>query len=53
VQLDLGVQYFGGGRARYMATGSIKDLPGARITVAPLESETHLLTVRFGARIGL
>lgn len=53
VQLDLGVQYFGGGRARYLAPGSIKDLPGARITVAPLESETHLLTVRFGARVSL
>lgn len=53
VQLDLGIQYFAGGRARYLAPGSIKDLPGARITIAPLESETHLLTIRFGARISL
>ena len=38
VQLDLGVQYFGGGTARYLAPGSIVDLPGAQISVTPLES---------------
>jgi len=53
VQLDLGAQYIGGGRATYLAPGSIRDLPGARIAVTPLESATHLLIVRFGARIGL
>ena len=53
VQLDLGVQYIEGGCARYLAPGSISDLPGARITVTPLESATHLLIIRFGARIGL
>ena len=52
VQLDLGMQYVGGGRARYLAPGSIRDLPGERISVTPLESATHLLIVRFGARIG-
>jgi opacity protein-like surface antigen len=52
VQLDLGMQYVGGGRARYLAPGSIRDLPGARIAVTPLESATHLLLIRFGARIG-
>ena len=53
VQLDLGMQYIGGGRARYLAPGSIRDLPGARISVTPLESATHLLLIRLGARIGL
>jgi hypothetical protein len=53
VQLDLGMQYVGGGRARYLAPGSIRDLPGTRISVTPLESATHLLIIRLGARIGL
>jgi opacity protein-like surface antigen len=53
VQLDLGVQYLNGGRTRYLAPGSITDLPGAQISVTPLESATHLVIVRFGARIGL
>jgi opacity protein-like surface antigen len=52
VQIDLGAQYIGGGQARYLARGSITDLPGARISVTPLESETHLLIVRLGARVG-
>ncbi|HKH91902.1 MAG TPA: hypothetical protein VKA54_08865 [Gemmatimonadaceae bacterium] len=33
--------------------GSITDLPGAQISVTPLESATHLVVVRFGAGIGL
>ena len=53
VELDLGMQYVGGARARYLAAGSITDLPGAQISVKPLESATHLMIVRFGARIGL
>jgi opacity protein-like surface antigen len=53
VQLDLGLQYLNGGRTRYLAPGSITDLPGAQISVTPLESDTHLVMVRFGARIGL
>lgn len=53
VQLDLGMQYLNGGRTRYLAPGSITDLPGAQISVTPLESATHLVIVRFGARIGL
>ncbi len=52
VQLDLGAQYVNGGRTRYLSRGSIIDLPGAQISVTPLESTTHLLLVRFGARIG-
>ena len=53
VQLDLGLQYLNGGRTRYLAAGSITDLPGAQISVTPLESATHLMIVRFGARVGL
>jgi hypothetical protein len=53
VQLDLGMQYLNGGRTRYLAPGSITDLPGAEISVTPLESATHLVIVRVGARIGL
>ena len=53
VQLDFGMQYVGGGRARYLAPGSITDLPGARITVTPLESATHLLIIRLGGRMSL
>jgi hypothetical protein len=53
VQLDLGMQYLNGGRTRYLAPGSITDLPGAQISVSPLESATHLVVVRFGARVGL
>ena len=53
VQLDLGAQYLHGGRTRYLAPGSITDLPGAQISVTPLESATHLVVVRFGARVGL
>lgn len=51
VQLDLGVQYFNGGTTRYLAPGSIVDLPNARISVTPLESTTHMAIVRLGARI--
>lgn len=51
VQLDLGVQYLNGGTTRYLTPGSITDLPGAQIAITPLESATHLMLVRFGARI--
>jgi opacity protein-like surface antigen len=53
VQLDLGMQYVNGGRTRYLAPGSITDLPGAQIVVTPLESATHLVILRLGARVGL
>lgn len=53
VQLDLGVQYVGGASARYLAPGSIVDLPGGHVSISPMESATHLLVVRLGARIGL
>jgi len=51
VQLDLGAQYVAGGRARYLTNGSIVDLPGGAIRVTPVESATHLVVVRVGARI--
>ena len=51
VQLDLGAQYVAGGRARYLTEGSIVDLPGGAIRVTPVESATHLVVVRVGARI--
>jgi hypothetical protein len=53
VLIDLGVQYIAGGRARYLRPGSIQDLPNAQIAITPFESETHLLLVRLGVRIGL
>ena len=53
VALDLGMQYVAGGRARYLRPGSIHDLPNAQISITPFESDTHLLLVRLGVRIGL
>ena len=52
-QLDLGVQYLNGGNARYLAPGGITDLPGGHVSISPLESATHMVVVRLGARIGL
>src|SRR6185312_5091103 len=43
VLLDIGAQYFKGGRARYLRPGSIQDLPNDQIVITPLESETHML----------
>ncbi|MEO8619647.1 MAG: hypothetical protein ABI625_01205 [bacterium] len=51
LDLDLGIQYYGGGTARYLAQGSIIDQPGGQITVTPLESTTHLAIIRLGARL--
>ena len=53
VDVDLGAQYFGGGRTRYLSRGSIVDLPNAQIRVTPLESTTHVTIVRLGARVHL
>jgi len=53
VQLDLGVQYVNGSRSQYLAPGSITDVPGGQIKISPLESSTHMVIVRVGARIGL
>jgi opacity protein-like surface antigen len=51
--IDLGAQYSQGGTAKYLAPGSLVDLPGGGIAIAPLESSTHILTWRLGARMGL
>jgi hypothetical protein len=53
VQLDMGAQYVNGNRSQYLAPGSIADLPGGQIKISPLESSTHMVVVRVGARIGL
>lgn len=52
VMLDAGVQYFTGGHARYLRPGSIVDLPDAQIQINPLESDTHMMVVRVGVRVG-
>jgi hypothetical protein len=53
VQLDLGVQYFGSGHARYLRPGSIEDLPNSQIRITSFESDTRLALVHLGVRIGL
>jgi opacity protein-like surface antigen len=53
VAIDLGVQYFAGGHAQYLKPGSIEDLPNAQIRITPMESDTHMMLVRIGVRIGL
>jgi hypothetical protein len=53
VQLDVGMQYVFGDRARYLAPGSIVDLPGGQVRISSLESATRLVKLHIGARIGL
>jgi hypothetical protein len=53
VSLDLGAQYMNGGNARYLAPGSIVNLPNGQVTITPLSSATHLMIVRAGLRVGL
>jgi opacity protein-like surface antigen len=52
VSLDLGMQYLRGGRADYLTTGSIVDLPDSQIHITPSRSDTHMIVVKIGARIG-
>jgi hypothetical protein len=52
-QLDVSMQYLGGGRARYLAPGSITDLPGGAIHISSFESTTNYVLLRIGARFGL
>lgn len=52
VLLDVSAQYIHGGTAEYLAPGSITDLPGGRISITPMESATHFMAFRVGARIG-
>ena len=53
VQLDLGMQYVNGAESRYLAPGSITDLPGGQINISTLKSNTHLVVLHLGARIGM
>jgi hypothetical protein len=53
VAIDVGVQYFTGGHAQYLRPGSIQDLPNAQIAITPFESDTHMMLVRIGVKIGL
>jgi opacity protein-like surface antigen len=52
-QLDLNAQYIQGGTTKYLAPGSITDLPGGHISISPMESSTHVVALRVGARFGL
>ncbi|HEY4132448.1 MAG TPA: hypothetical protein VGM50_17690 [Gemmatimonadaceae bacterium] len=51
VLVDLGAQYYTGGRAQYLRPGSIQDSPQFQIN--PLESDTRMLLIRIGAHITL
>lgn len=51
VQLDLGMRYVNGGRARYLAPGSIVDLPGGDMRISSFETSTRLVMLHVGARI--
>lgn len=53
VLLDLGAQYVNGGRARYLKPGSIEDLPDSQIRITSMESNTHLVLVKLGVKIGM
>jgi hypothetical protein len=52
VELDAGVQYLDGGRARYLAAANVDATTGALTTTPPVESSAHLLVLKLGARIG-
>ena len=53
IQLDIGMRYVAGGRARYLAPGSIVDLPGGALQMSSMESTTRLIMLHIGARIGI
>lgn len=53
VLLDIGAQYINGGKARYLKPGSIEDLPDNQIRITPFESNTHMVLVRLGVRLGM
>ena len=52
-ELDVSMQYLHGGRARYLAPGGIVDGESGAVRITSLESTTHLVMLRVGARIGL
>jgi hypothetical protein len=53
VLLDIGAQYVNGGRARYLKPGSIEDLPDNQIRITSMESNTHMVLMRLGVRLGM
>jgi hypothetical protein len=53
VDIDAGAQFLNGGRAQYLRPGSIEDLPDGQIRITPMESETHMVLVRLGVRLGV
>lgn len=53
VLIDVGAQYVKGGRARYLKPGSIEDLPNSQIRITSMESETHMVLMRLGVKVGL
>ncbi len=53
VDIDAGAQFINGGRAQYLRPGSIEDLPDGQIRITPFESETHMVLVRLGVRLGV
>jgi len=48
ISLDLGVRYHRGGVATYLREGSIQDLPGGAIAIAPLSSRTPTMVYMVG-----
>lgn len=52
-QLDFGVRYFATGHAQYLRPGSIQDLPNSQILITPLESDTHMMLVHLGVKLGV
>lgn len=53
VLVDLGVQSYNGGHARYLRPGSIQDLPNSQVQITPFDSDTRMAVVRLGFRVGL
>ncbi len=53
VLLDVGVQYINGGEASYLRPGSIVDMPDNQIRITPMRSDTHLMLMRIGVKVGL
>jgi opacity protein-like surface antigen len=51
LDLDIGVQYFDGSRARYLAPASVNETTGV-LSTRPIESSAHLLVLKLGARFG-
>ena len=46
--IDLGAQYHGNGKVKYLREGGITDLPNGSIILNPIQSDANLLTYRLG-----